>query len=122
MTRKVRIRMLIARAILTLVGVLAVWGGVESLRTAPVTTKVCRCLDTENGQIESDQPCSAISDPLIHETVCAEVSHGGPQPAILLVDTFFLVLAIAVTRLGLLGSMSHIPDRICQLFLCLELA
>jgi hypothetical protein len=54
MTRKVRIHMLIAGAILTLLGILAVWGGVESLRTAPVTTKVCRCLDTENGQIESD--------------------------------------------------------------------
>jgi hypothetical protein len=114
MTRKVRIRMLIAGAVLTLLGVLAVWGGVESLGTAPVTTKVCRCLDTENGQIESDQPCPAISDPLIRETVCREVRHGGPQPAIVLVGTFFLVLAIAMTRLGLLGNASQIPDRICQ--------
>lgn len=104
MTRRIRIRMVIAGAVLMLLGLLAVWGGVESLRTEPVTTKVCRCLDTENGQIESDRPCPPISDPLIHETVCRQVRHGGPQPTILVIGAFFLVLAIAMTRLGLLGG------------------
>ena len=104
MTRKVRIRMVIAGAVLMLLGILAVWGGVESLRTAPVTTKVCRCLDTENNQIQYDRPCAPTSDPLIHETVCREVRRGGLQPAILAIGALFLVLAIATTRLGLLGG------------------
>jgi hypothetical protein len=104
MTRRIRIRMVIAGAALMLLGLLVVWGGVESLRTAPVTTEVCRCLNTENGQIEQDRPCPPMSDSLVHETVCREVRHGGPQPAILVTGAFFVVVAIAVSRLGLLGD------------------
>jgi hypothetical protein len=104
MTRKVRIRLVIAGAVLMLLGILAVWGAVESLRSASVTTKVCRCLDTENNQIQYDRPCAPASDSLIYETVCREVRHGGLQPAILVIAVFFLVLAIATTRLGLLGG------------------
>jgi hypothetical protein len=63
---KVRIGILISGAILTLLRVHTVWGGVESLRTTPVTTKVRRCLDGENDQIDFDQPCPSISDPLMH--------------------------------------------------------
>jgi hypothetical protein len=96
--------MVIAGAVLMLLALLAVWGGVESLRTAPVTTKVCRCLDTENNKIQYDRPCPPTSDSLTHETVCREVRHGGPQPAILFVGAFFLVLAIATTRLALHGG------------------
>lgn len=96
--------MVIAGAVLMLLGILAVWGVVESLITAPVTTKVCQCLDTENNQIQYGQPCVPTSDPLIYETVCREVRRGGLQPGILVIAAFLLVLAIATTRLGLLGG------------------